>query len=259
MKKNKIDSAVKAGFVILTASLIILLPFFYIFRRLQRSEYFKIKNIVARGLKASDLSYLYGSSFFNVDLEKESDYIRQSFPQCSQVRLIRVFPNCLFADCIKRIPQAIVKLQKYFYVDKEGVLFYNLGAYQRHDLPMILGLENRISSPKSGKKYNLTELSLALEIIEEIRRDKFLSAHQIKNIELTSPEGASVFLFPDRVSPLKEKAVLTALEVKVGSEDIKSKIFILSGLMEQTKVDLSRIKYIDLRFKEPVIKLKDAK
>jgi hypothetical protein len=49
------------------------------------------------------------------------------------------------------------------------------------------------------------------------------------------------------------------LELKIGQDGIRDKIGVLGDLLQQLEKDLSNIRYIDLRFKEPAIKFKDAK
>ena len=48
------------------------------------------------------------------------------------------------------------------------------------------------------------------------------------------------------------------LEVKISEGNIVEKIAIMSGLIKQEKGNLDKIKYIDLRFKDPVINFQDA-
>jgi putative ubiquitin-RnfH superfamily antitoxin RatB of RatAB toxin-antitoxin module len=49
------------------------------------------------------------------------------------------------------------------------------------------------------------------------------------------------------------------LEVRISQGNIVEKVAVMSGLMNQERNNLANIKYIDLRFKEPVIKFKDVK
>ena len=49
------------------------------------------------------------------------------------------------------------------------------------------------------------------------------------------------------------------LEIKIGQDNIRDRINILSNLLIQLRDELGNIKYIDLRFKEPVIKLNSHK
>lgn len=225
----------------------------HLLRILKDSDYFKTKDIITYGtdsvdLSSVDLSYLKGRNIFLVDLQKESGYISQLYPTYKKVRLIRILPNRLFIDFLKRTPLGIVKLYRYFCVDDESVLF-NLpyDKLKELNLPLILGLETKIFGPKSGKKYNVRELALALNIIKEIEANKALKDYKIKKIDVANPAHASFFINEGE------------LEIKINEEDIKDKVNILSNLLIQLKKDLANIRYIDLRFKEPVIKLKDVK
>jgi hypothetical protein len=48
-------------------------------------------------------------------------------------------------------------------------------------------------------------------------------------------------------------------EVRTGANNIRQKMMILGGLVIQARKEWANIKYIDLRFKEPLIKLNNAK
>jgi hypothetical protein len=50
-----------------------------------------------------------------------------------------------------------------------------------------------------------------------------------------------------------------ALEVKIGWDNIKEKMDILGNLIAASGTDLANFKYIDLKFKDPVIKLNVTK
>jgi cell division septal protein FtsQ len=48
----------------------------------------------------------------------------------------------------------------------------------------------------------------------------------------------------------------SGLEVRIGQDNTKARIELLEDLLNQTKNELNKIKYIDLRFKDPAIKFK---
>lgn len=236
----------------------------YIWDILRNSEYFRIKDVVTKDSQFVDLSYLVGRNIFSVDLKRESGYILDSYPNYQKIRLIRVLPNRIFVDLIERSPVALVKLYKYFALDNEGTLFYPEGELQGLDLPVIVGLETRIFGAKPGKKYNLKEVMLALSIIREVKANRILKNCKIRKIDVSSAANASLFI------PFKVKAPAnfanqppqdfeSLLEVKLGEDNIRDKIILLGGLLLQTKNDLANMRYIDLRFKEPVIKMKEEK
>lgn len=224
------------------------------------SDYFKIKDIiVSKTEEGLDFSYFRGRNIFNLDLEKESRYISELYPDYKKVRLVRILPNRLFVGFTERRPLAYVKLYRYFFADSDLVLFNVPRGQEETDLPVIVGLETKIFGAKSGKRYNIKELAEALNIIKELNSNNALKKYKIKRVDVANPANASFFLQrPDYPKGLTT-AVPEALEVKMGQDDTSDKIHILGDIFNQLKNDLGDIKYIDLRFKEPVIKFKDAK
>lgn len=274
MKKNKSHLTIKLvpllrlkRRLIATVLIIFLASLFfigYIWKTMRTASYFQIKDIIVREADITGPTYLKGRNIFSVDLRSESRYLLETYPIYRKVKLVRVLPNRIFVDFIKRNPIAFLKLYKYFALDEEGVLFYALSEPQELELPVILGLETKIFGPKPGRRYNIKELALALNIIREVRANKILRNYKIKKIDVTNPAQTSIFILLQR-QPLDYSkgqmliSVEDLLEVKIGQDDIKDKVVILTGLITQEKFNLASIKYIDLRFKEPVIKLKDAK
>ena len=261
MKKQRFNLPIK----IITIIIIIFLASFfmisYTWRFFRLLEYFQIKKIIARGADAGEFNYLKGKNIFSVDLNHESGYILDSYPDCGKIKLIRVLPDEIFIDFIKRKPIALVKLYRYFAIDDEAVLFY---AKEDLDLPIIVGLETKIFGPKPGRRYNIKELALVLGIIKEVNKNKVLKHYKIRKIDVANPVNTSIFISYPQImtdySKGRQKIISQeALEVKIGQEDIKDKIIILAGLIEQEKSELVNIKYIDLRFKDPVIKFNEAK
>jgi len=110
---------------------------------------------------------------------------------------------------------------------------------------IILGLENKISNPASGRKYNIKELNFAIELIKQIKTIRPLNLLKIKELNVEDLRYVTFLIAED-------------LEVRIGQEEIKDKLQILSNLINQLKNDLANIKYIDLRFKEPTVKLKNV-
>lgn len=225
---------------------------------LKNLSYFLVKDILAKGIdsingpyyyrgaRPPDLSYLKGRSIFNIDLNEEAKQLSQLYPAYKKIRLVRILPNRIFADFVIRKPLAVVKLYRYFLVDEDALLFDTVADIRECDLPVISGLETKLFGPKPGKVCsNTKELILALRVIKEARGSG-LKDYKIKTVDVTNAVNASF-------------SILDNLEIKIGENDIKNKMGILKNLLIQAKNDLRNIKYIDLRFKEPLIKFKDAK
>ncbi len=243
MRKPKFNFPIRLISVIIIIFLGILFIIGFCLKFLKTSDCFKIKEIIFNGESVVELSYLRGENIFNIDLARESQYLAQHYPNYRQIRLVKIFPNRIFIDFIKRKPVAAIKLYRYFYVDKDAVIFDTAEQLEDQDLPVILGLETKIFGPKKGSRYNIKELTVALDIIRELRANRFLRGYKIKKINVANLSNASF--------------TIEELEIKLDAYNIKEKFTILAGLLNQEKNDLNNIKYIDLRFKEPVIKFND--
>jgi len=263
--------------IIITVALLLAVSFiiWYLGRVLTTPGYFSIKDIIVKegdilGSSASlpidlkfnrgvDLSYLKGKNIFSVDLQKEARYIAEAHPIYHKVSLIRILPDRISVRCLLRKPFAYVKLYRYFSVDDDFVLF-DIPKQLEENLPVISGLDTRILGAKSGQKCNIRELALALNIVKEIGRNKVFDDYKIKRINITSPSEASVFILAQLKATdytTRKSTEVQGLEVKIAQGNINDRIDILASLFVQEKNNLYNIKYIDLRFKEPVIKLKD--
>ncbi len=214
---------------------------------IKRLEYFKVKDVLSRAQDVQRLSYLKGKDIFDINLKNEAVQIALREPGYKKVILVRVLPDRLFVDFLKRQPFACIKLSKIYFVDQEGVLLGGKddGA-EDAQLPLITGLERKINRVEVGARYNVPELNLALDLIR-----KFNQSQGFKNVELKEV----------KVSELKEASLVLfdGLVVKIGQNNISYKLSLLTNLLKQSSEDLPNIEYIDLRFKDPVIKLKEQK
>ena len=263
MKREKAPLPAKliATVVIVLLVLIFLTGYIWVF--LTSSDYFKIKEVITKDLNPDEFSYLKGKNIFSIDLNKESRHILQFYPESSRILVIRILPDRLFIGAVKRKPIALVKLFRYFALDESGALFYIREQAQELQLPLVFGLESKITSPIPGRRYNVRELALVINLIKEIKKSKELKDIKIQKIDVSAPDSATIaFLFFVESGAGQEKQGVVgphSIEIKISRENIKDKVAILSGVIAQTKNDLANVKYIDLRFRDPVIKFNDAK
>ncbi|MDD2927911.1 MAG: cell division protein FtsQ/DivIB [Candidatus Omnitrophica bacterium] len=263
MKKRKINFPAR----LLVFSLIILLALLfilgYIWRVLSAADYFLVRDVIANQACDIDLSYLKGKNIFSLSLSRESENIARFCPDCSRVRLARIIPDRIFVEFVKRQPVAFIKFYRYFAVDAEGVIFSSSLQPQDSGLPIILGLETKIFGPKTGKKYNNKELSVALLILKEAGKNRLFREYKIRKINVTGEDNITIQIpilkGQDTYANWKAPEKNGILEIKIGQGNIRDKVAIVAGLINQEKHNLDNIKYIDLRFKEPVIKFKDVK
>ena len=262
MKKQKFKLPLTLIIILVIILLAISLLLGYIWKVLATSDFFAVKKVLVIN-SSETFEYLKGRNIFNLDLNSESARALSGCSDCRRVKFLKILPNCVIVDFIRRRPVALAKFYKIYAIDEQGVFFNPLGTSEEANLPVIYGLETKIFGPKVGAKYKRPEIDLALSVIEEFRADRTLRAFTLKRIDVTSLQSAGLFvLLPRRAAdytkPIPQVEWL-GFEVRIGEGNIKEKLMILGGLLMQEGREWANIKYIDLRFKEPVIKLNDVK
>ncbi len=219
----------------------------YITNGLKRLSYFKIKEVIIKNQEPIDLLYLKGRNIFDLDLKCETNLISGMYPAYKKIRLIKILPDKLFLDFLVRRPVALVKSWKLLGMDETLSLFdIKLAPEDASRFPVITGLERKIATDKPGRKYAIPELSFALNIIKRKAEINSLNGFSIKRIDLFSFDSVLIFLD-------------NGLEVRIGHENLRQKFDLLGGILANLKNDLRKISYIDLRFKESVIKFYNDK
>jgi len=207
--------------------------------------------------------YLKGRNIFKLKLDSEAASALSHCPACRNVRFLKVLPDCIVVDFVKRQPVAMAKFYKNYAIDREGVLFNPAGSAEEADLPVIYGLETKIFGPKPGVRYKRPEVGLALDIIGEFNAGRALKNFSLKKVDVANAESAKIFMLMPRQDADYTSSVprmeWTGFEVRVGEGGIKQKMMILGGLLMHSEKELANIEYIDLRFNEPVIQFKDKR
>ena len=263
MKRRKDNFPVKPLFLSIVIIIAIIFIIGYIRKILTTSDYFNVNDIISREELNTDFSYLKGRNIFILDLSQESVNIARKCPDCLRVRITRVLPDRLFVEFIRRRPVALVKLYRYFIVDQYGVFFGSVLNPGDLNLPLITGLETRLFGVTLGKRMVTKELVLALNIIKEFNKSSLMKGYQIRRIKVDTADDITISIPVDLNKEISSQWLASEgqniLEVRISQGNIIEKIAVMSGLINQERRNLGNIKYIDLRFKEPVIRFKDVK
>lgn len=249
MKKNSYRKSRRFNFKPLTIailSLIILVIFLKAaLQFLKNSDFFQIKKItypkVVQIPSYSDIFDLMGRNLFSVNIKEVSEKVKKNFPQLTQVRLLRHLPDELIIEAQKRKPLALVKLSdKYFSVDSDCVIISESNRTQDNNLPLILGIMSRPISLRIGQIYDDSNLKFGLEIIQEIDKISYLKNFALSKVDVSNL-SRTLFAFTN------------GIEVIIGEENISERLKLLAVVISRLSNELDKIKYIDLRFKEPAI------
>ncbi|MFH1248019.1 MAG: hypothetical protein ABIG46_02045 [Candidatus Omnitrophota bacterium] len=225
----------------------------------KKTDYFKIKDILSKEADSSSLGHLKGQNIFAVNLSIETKTFLERNPQFRNARIIRILPNQIYLDSVLRQPLAYVRLSKDYYIDREMFIFPALDYPVSLELPMVTGLEKKLFVHKGIRGYNIRELKLSLELIQEIKQNKALHTLTLKRLDAGDPNSLLVFASLNIAEDnLQARARGIPVEVRFSTDKIKEKVGILASVLTQGVKDFANIKYIDLRFKEPVIKFKNA-
>ena len=251
-KKIAIKLPIKAilSFIFILGSICLIL--FYFMRFLYTCEYFTIKNVIVlegqdnkpQPAKQNSVAGLLGKNIFKINLRKEKRQLTKLYPDYESVVVSRRLPNAIIVNFNPR--KAIAKINfsnEYFYIDEKGILFSS--CQDKNDLPLITGLDSRIILPHPGLKYNNSSLLVSLKFIDDLNSATDLSQY-IKIREFDLANINDVILFSS-----------TGCKINLGSvTSFDRDLEILNRLIKEIDSDLSKVKYIDLRFKEPIIKYK---
>ncbi|MGE5308449.1 MAG: cell division protein FtsQ/DivIB [Deltaproteobacteria bacterium] len=265
MKKNKRGAGL-ASFIsahrpqIINAASFIaaVLVVFWACAALQGSRFFSVKKVIIREKdditeNESAFAYFNGRNIFAVDLARESQRIALSFPSYRKIRLTRFLPDCIFVDFLRRTPVACIRAAKPLCVDDAAVLFELEKPAEPLGLPVIAGIERKLGQYRPGRICLLKELAVSLEVIRAAGQDKTLSRYRLGTIDVSTPASIVCFLYPREAVAAGD----AALEVRLGAESVAAKLQILATVLTQMRGNAANIKYIDLRFNEPVIKFKN--
>lgn len=247
MRKQKIKLPIKLIIVTLILFALLLYIGSAIANFLKVSDYFKIKEVMALNGNVSSglIREFKGVNIFTVGLRKISLDIQRMYPENKLIRVSRSMPDQLVIEFRKRIPVATVKLNKYFFTDCQGVLFATPLDQTKIYIPVIEGLGNKIVDARIGARYQIPELKSAINLIVAAHALGITKKYPIKNIVVSNPD----FI---------EFTLTNGLKVKITEVKLIDRLGILFSLISKTNLDLNKVEYIDLRFNDPTIKLKDV-
>lgn len=238
---------ISSAFPFLAAFLIVGAIGYYGYREtrdfLLTSKYFRVAAVdVDPSLSFIDPQHfagVKGKSIFAVDLDKLQRRLSFVYPQAAYLKVSRRFPNRILIQAKKRLPfvQAYVR-NKTVVLDSEGVIL-SLGGHGDGPLPAVFGVSDN-AELALGLALDDDRLRAALRIIKEIRANPSFSGYDVINIHVDNLLKIYFHLS-------------NGLQVIVDQERIDQKIRLLAFVLTQKNINLEQTKYIDLRFKEPVL------
>jgi cell division septal protein FtsQ len=221
----------------------------YALQSFKTHPFFKVKDVIIRegttirDDRDDDLQSLIGKNIFSIDLKKNTQFIQSMYPAYRTARLVKFLPNQMCLDLMKRNAVACINSQPPLYIDDRMIFFESGETAGAKKLPLISGIDtaNRNFSP--GMRANHAGVLFAVRLIQQTRKNKMLQRYAIERVVVHDAANASLYLAGQ-------------LEVRIGGNKLDDSLQILGSLLSQVGNGISNIEYIDLRFKDPVIRFK---
>jgi cell division septal protein FtsQ len=210
---------------------------------LTSSPLFEVKDVmIDRSIQFIDLRALRdlkGTNIFKVDIKKLDRQINRRYPYIAQLRVVRQLPDRILILAKKRDPlMQIYYRKKYLLLDTQGVALYYVLAPA--DLPQIYGLPLKTDWLFLGATIQGPQLTKAVDILNMFKQSPFLRRWKIHSVQAGNLSKIDLLVGEN-------------MHVILDQEDTQDKIELLQMLISSNKIDLNKVRYIDLRFKEPVI------
>jgi len=207
-----------------------------------RSDAFRITEIQvpAESSLAVPDSWL-GQNLLAIDLEALAAKLKAQRPQLKRVRVIRRLPNTLQVEVIKRTPVAQIRHGQWHPVDAEGFIFPEANPAPWNHLVILKGVGSPHASLRIGAENTSERLLLALRLVAALRRSPVLMGHRVTVVDVSDPRSLN-FVMDDEI------------EIRCGDEThLATALERLRAVLRRVAGNALAIRYIDVRFKDPVI------
>ena len=245
MREAIAKRAVSLGVLIIFLVIIFLLGKAY----LHRSDYFRLRRVEIKETfldqksVASIRSRILGSykakNIFEMDLKAIAQSLQASYPDAKNISVMLALPDKLVVSLKVRKPVALVKADKLYPVDEEGVILPAMDASLVKFVPSVDGVQMRPDERKA-KVITSERLKAAIGLLRDIKDIKPIADYGIERVDVKDLSNISFYL-------------RNGIEVRIGSENFKERLMVLAKTLRDPRMIMDRIKYIDLRFGDAVI------
>ncbi|MBU2102141.1 MAG: cell division protein FtsQ/DivIB [Candidatus Omnitrophota bacterium] len=233
LKKVKLIPTPKAAVIGFFCVLFVLFAV-YLGKELSSSSIFMVKELRSNVAIDNNAITLTGNeSLFDVDLEGIRAQIYRQHPEYKEVYLSKEFPSAVRITIVIRKPFALLKGDKNYPVDREGVVI----TEDQSAAPgfVLIEIDDYNRRLKPGQRVADVRLETAFVLIEELYKARFLRKFSVQSINATQPEVMCM--------------MIDQTKIILGKNDFKRKLGTLETILRgELKGDLALVEYIDLRY-----------
>jgi len=215
---------------------------------LERSDYFRLRSVESKGAADRSLAVVRdeiltdykGKNIFKIDLKAIARGLEPRYPDAKDIIVKILLPDKLSIDLSFRKPVAILSNGRNFPVDRDGVILVNRDLSSLGDLPAIKGVDAKYAG-RFRKRCESSNLKAALELIDIIKRTRFLDRYRVRTLDASDMRSMSFSL--GEGGPM----------IIIGYENLKERLDALHDTLRDPRLVLDSISYIDVRFKDIAI------
>ncbi len=213
-----------------------------VWRVVTQSEAFRITTIQLPSDSTLEAPHsLIGHNLWTVDLAAVARELQAQQPRLKHVRVIRDLPNTLRVEVAERMPVAQLRLGQWYAVAADGFILPGASAKPLAGLPVLKGLQTPKGSFKAGRENTDGHLRAALQIVSRLQRAPVLEGHQLATVDVGDARQLT-FVIDD------------GTEIRCGSPaELAAHLERLGPVLQMVARQQLAIRYIDLRFNDPVI------
>jgi len=239
---------------ILILALVVVFAVFFIFNKLKdvlyHAEIFEVKEVVKSPslsfIDSNFLQRLIGQNIFEIELAKVQKQLQSRYPHVDQLRIVREFPNRLYLLARTRDPIAWTRLgDETFLFDRRAIVLPVDQSISHY--PEIRGIEQN-RRVMIGKHFASEKVRIALDILSALEQDSYLQPYIPRVVDVAQLSQISLALESPGLPLMSNR-----FQVIMDGDHIFKKIKTLGILLSQGNLAPQDIKYIDLRFKEPIL------
>ncbi len=234
---------------------------------IRTSSYFRIREIYydpsLEFLRSSSLLSLKGKNLYSLDLTLVQRQLQGRYPELTNLRLLKRFPDRLLVVAQKRVACAKLAVKnRQVTVDDLGSIL-SMSATDAA-LPLISGKNFSGLEPQLGATVKGQEFRTAMKIIKEFRNNADLENYNLARLSIENLSEINFFIskkLQEVRDPLLAQPALPktaefpreGMKIIIDTDNIPDKINMLGIVLAQTKGQLEGVKYIDLRFKDALL------
>ena len=207
----------------------------------QRADAFRITQVHLPAQSSLKLPEpLIGGNLWELDIRALADALHRQQPWLKTVRVVRQLPNTIRIQTITRIPLAQVKLATWYPVDRDGFVLPEGTTEPSPNLIRITGVDQGRSRLTVGALNTDEHLAAGLRVAQSLRKTGAM-ARRLTAIDVANLQQLRLTLDGET-------------EVRCGAEaELSAQLERLRAALKVIARQSMTVRYIDIRFNEPVI------